>query len=146
MGRAANFRKHVGLKSRDDVVMVAGGPAILLIFAPFTRHDFEGVLGRQAGSALLLLPRLRRVDIACQQFLCSVARRPSLRQRHDRIDAQRKGLLPPLVAIGHAPVAGAIGIDEKVQPAAVAQLLRLLAALRIADCGVGQGHVGISPK
>jgi hypothetical protein len=99
--------------------MVAGGPAFLLIFAPLARHDFEGVLGRQAGSALLLLPRMTRVDIACQQFLCSVARRPSLSQRHDWIDAQRKGLLPPVVAIGHAPVAGAIGVDEEMQPAAV---------------------------
>src|SRR3984893_11706765 len=144
-GPRTNLRKHVGLKARDDVVMVAGGPAILLIFTPFTRHDFEGVLGRQAGGPLLLLPRRRRVDIACQQFLCSVARHSSVRQRHDRVDAQRKGLLPPLVAIGHAPVAGAVRIDEKVQPAAIAQLLRPLAALRIADCGVGQGHVGISP-
>jgi hypothetical protein len=33
-----------------------------------------------------------------------------------------------------------------VQPAAIAQLLRPLAAFRIADCGVGQGHVGISAK
>jgi hypothetical protein len=126
--------------------MVTACPSILLIFAPFTRHGLERVLCRQAGGALLLLPRLRRVDIACQHFLCSVARRSSLRQRHDWVDAQRKGLLPPLVAIGHAPVAGAVRIDEKVQPAAIAQLLRPLAALRIADCGVGQGHVGISPK
>jgi hypothetical protein len=62
------------------------------------------------------------------------------------MDAQREGLLPPLVAIGHAPVAGTIGIDEKVQPAAIAQLLRPFAALRIADCGAGQGRVGISAR
>ena len=52
-----NLRKHVCLKARDDVVVIAGGPAILLIFAPFTRDDFEGVLGRQAGGALLRQPR-----------------------------------------------------------------------------------------
>ena len=48
-----------------------------------------------------------------------------------------------LVAFG---IAGAIGIDEKMQPAPIAQLLRFLTPFCVADCGVAQGHVGISPK
>jgi hypothetical protein len=91
----------------------------------------------------LLLSDFRRVEIARQQFLCRVPRGARIRERHDRINPEGKGSLPPTIAIGHPPVSRAIRVDEKMQPAPVAEFLWPLTPFCVADSGVGQWHVGI---
>jgi hypothetical protein len=43
-----------------------------------------------------------------------------IRERHDRINSEGKGPLPPTIATGHTPVSRAIRVDEKMQSAPVA--------------------------
>ena len=116
-------------------------PACEATHVPFSRSNhnaFEGCLRSEARDELGLLALAHRIQALVEhgsRFLVPLTRGL---QAHAGVRTICDGLLAPREAVVPAPVARPIGVHEQHEAAAVAQLVRLLAWLRLLALHVGE--------
>ena len=158
----SNPGKHVLLQTDARALGMAGAYLHLMHgHQPFAADVLEGARARQASrgkprrfcprqrSLLLGLALVARVNTRCRQLACFVSALARVGQRDLGVHAEGQPLLGAAEAIFHAPVARAVGVQFKVQPAAIGQLHGLVGVLRLANFEVGQlvrEHGGISGR
>ena len=137
-GPRAEPWEHVLLEPPEDPAGVRSDPRALLAFEPFATNAFEGCLRSEARDELGLLALAHRIQALVEhgsRFLVLLTRGL---QAHAGVRTICNGLLAPRKAVVPAPVARPIGVHEQHEAAAVAQLVRLLAWLRLLALHVGE--------
>ena len=123
-----------------------GGPARFLAGNVLGGDLAEGVALLGSRRKLLFALVLGRVSAFRQHLLGTVPPAPRVGERGRRIGTKLEKLLPAAESVLQPPEFGAIRLHQKMQPAAVSELERLLARLRIADRELGKRHGGIAAR
>lgn len=139
-GVLADQGEYILFQPVQDIGGRPGLPRVDLVPVPFAGNGLERVGGLDCFLPLLDAPGQTGVGAVVEQPACRRAFFPRLCQRRLWVAPERERLARPGVPVIHAPVFGAVGVDQQVKPAAVGQLVRLLFRLGVARLDVGQGR------
>jgi hypothetical protein len=122
---STNRWEDVRLETSEYLLSVVGATGVLPVFVPFARDRFEGIANGDLGSPFALSFHCGRIDVCSKAALGIIARCARLHEPDSWIDAKRKRALLAMPPICQAPVLCSVRIDQKVQTAAIGELVRL---------------------